>query len=224
MKKIFEDTYTLLASIIGIIGGIIWGISDNWHFEPIILLSVSTIGLLCFIGIKVFGENVRPIVEVELKQTGSNRGPIMMAPGLSPKNSDGHYLHEENGIYHYEFEHSYDFIIRNNSINNAYNVNIYVENKYSLKFQNETSSLEPLTIDKPKIIKVKYNFGRNLTTNESFDELNVKFNDELKNTIFILEYHDENRKTYFTQFHAPKTNTFLKKAPKLEKNKYRLIS
>lgn len=224
MKRIFEETYTLLVSIIGIIGGLIWAINDNWSFEPVILLSVSTIGLLCFLAIKVFGESVRPIVEVELQQTRSNRGPLMLAPGLSPQNSEGQYLHEENGLYHYEFEHTYDFVIRNNSINNAYDVNMYVENKYFLKFQNETSSLEPLTIDKPKIIKVKYNFGRNLTAKESLDELSVKFNNDLKNTVFIIEYHDENRKKYYTKFNPPKTNTILKKEPKFDKSKYRLIS
>lgn len=224
MKRIFEDTNTLLASIIGIVGGLIWAISDNWNWEAIILLSVSVIGLICFLGAKIFGEKVRPMVEVELQQTGSNRGPMMMAPGLSPENNQGHYAFEENGIYHYEFDRSYDLVIRNNSINNAYNVNIYVENNYHLKFQNNTSSLDPLTIDKPKIIKVKYEFGRNMTAQDSLDELSVKFNDELKKTIFLIEYHDENRKTYFTKFNAPKTNMFLKKRPKYDMNKFRLIS
>ena len=224
MKRLLEDTYTLLASIIGIIGGLIWSIKSQWDYEPIILLSVSIIALLCFIGIKTFGEDIRPIVEAEMKQTGSNRGPQMMTPGISPQNSEGYYLQEENGIYHYEFEHSYDLLIRNNSINNAYNVNVYVESKYFLKFHNETSSLEPLIINNPKIIKVKNNFSRNMKHQDSFDELSIKFNEELKKTIFIIEYHDENRKTYFTEFNPPKTNKLIKKKIEFDKSKYRLIS
>jgi hypothetical protein len=217
MKRIFEETSTLIGSIIGIVGGLIWAINENWNYEPVILISVSAIALLCFLGIKIFGEDIRPIVEVEMKQTGSNRGPQMITPGISPQNSDGYYLQEVNGIYLYEFEHSYDLVIRNNSINNAYNVNIYVENKYFLKFHNETSSLEPLIIDKPKIIKVKYNFSKNMTTQESLDELSIKFNEELKKTIFIIEYHDENRKTYFTEFNSPKINKIIKKKLNLTK-------
>jgi hypothetical protein len=224
MKRIFEETSTLIGSIIGIVGGLIWAINENWNYEPVILISVSAIALLCFLGIKIFGEDIRPIVEVEMKQTGSNRGPQMITPGISPQNSDGYYLQEVNGIYLYEFEHSYDLVIRNNSINNAYNVNIYVENKYFLKFHNETSSLEPLIIDKPKIIKVKYNFSKNMTTQESLDELSIKFNEELKKTIFIIEYHDENRKTYFTEFNSPKINKIIKKKIEFDKSKYRLIS
>ncbi|MGK4568576.1 hypothetical protein [Flavobacterium sp. 3HN19-14] len=224
MKRILEDTNTLLASIVGTIGGLIWAIKTSWDYEPVILLSVSVIGLLSFLGIKIFVENVRPIVEVELNQTGSNDSPMMMAPGISPQNNEGYYLSEEDGIYHYEFEHQYDLVIRNNSINNAYNVNIYVEDKYFLKFQNYTSSLEPLMINKPKVIKVKYEFGENMTQQQSLDELSVKFNDQLKKTNFIIEYQDENRKTYFTQFNAPKTNQILKKNPKFDKSKYRLIS
>lgn len=224
MRKIFEETSSLIGAIIGIVGGLIWAINDNWNYEPVILISVSVIALLCFLGIKIFGEDIRPIVEVEMKQTGSNRGPQMRTPGISPQNSEGYYLQEENGIYHYEFEHSYDLLIRNNSINNAYNVKIYVENKYFLKFQNDTSSLEPLIIEKPKIIKVKYNFSRNMTTQESLDELSIKFNEELKKTIFIIEYHDENRKTYFTEFNSPKTNKIIKKKIEFDKSKYRQIS
>lgn len=224
MKKILEDTNTLLVSIIGIIGGLTWAVNNNWDYEPVILLSLSGIGLLSFLGIKIFGENVRPIVEAELKHTGSNRGPIIMVPGISPQNSKGYYLSEEDGIYHCEFEHSYELIIRNNSTNNAYNVAIYVDNNHFLKFLNDTSSLEPLIIDKPRVIKMKYNFGKNQTVKDSLEELSIKFNDELRTTTFITEYQDENRKTYFTKFNAPKNNLILRKKPKFDKSKYRLIS
>lgn len=224
MKRIFEDTNTLLISIIGTVGGLVWAINDDWNYEPVILLSVSVIGLISFLGIKIFGEKVRPMVEVELQHKGGNRGPMMMAPGLSPQNDQGHYVHETNGIYYYEFERSYDLVIRNNSINNAYNVNIYVEDKYVLKFQNNTSSLTPLTIDSPKVIKMKYEFSRNMTSQDSLDEQTIKFNDELKKIIFIIEYQDENRKTFFTEFKAPKSNTFSKRKPKFDLSTFRLIS
>ncbi len=224
MKKILEDTNTLLVSIIGIIGGLIWAINSNWDYEPAILISLSAIGLFSFLAIKIFGENVRPIIEVELKHSRSSRGPIIMAADISPQNSEGDYLSEENGIYRYEFEHLYELIIRNNSINNAYNIEVYAENNHFLKFQNATSSLEPLIISKPRIIKVKYNFGKNQTTKASLEELSIKFTDELRSTSFMIEYQDENRKTYFTKFNPPKNNIILNKKTKFDKSKYRLIS
>lgn len=74
MKKILEDTNTFLASIIVIIGGFIWAIKSQWDYEPIILLSVSTVALISFLAIKFLGEDTRPNVEAELKRTASNRG------------------------------------------------------------------------------------------------------------------------------------------------------
>ena len=67
MRKILEDTNTLLASLIGVVGGLIWCLNNNWGIDAIILLSVSSVGLFCFIAIKLFGETSRPNVEVELK-------------------------------------------------------------------------------------------------------------------------------------------------------------
>ncbi|SHM42889.1 hypothetical protein [Flavobacterium chilense] len=223
MKKILEDTNTFLGSIIGIIGGFIWAMKNNWDYEPIILLSVSTVALICFLAIKFFGENTRPNVEAELKRTGSNRGPQMMVPGLSPQNAEGHYLPQENGIFHYDFEYKYNLIIRNNSTQNAYNVKVYVEKNYSLKFLNETNLLDSLTVDKSKIIKAEYNFGRNFSSQESLNELSNHFNDEIRKTKFVIEYQDEQRKTYFTEFFPPNTNIHAKKKPKMGSQEFRQI-
>lgn len=223
MKKILEDSNTFLVSLIGVIGGLIWAIKSNWDFEPVILLSVSVIGLLSFMTIKFFGENSRPNVEAELKHTGSNRGPSVMVPSLSPQNAEGYYLPQENGIFHYEFEHTYDLIIRNNSTQNAYNVKVYAEKNYSLKFLNETNLLDPLIVDKPKTIKAKYNFGKNLTTQESLDELAIKLNDEIRQIKFVIEYQDEQRKTYFTEFFPPNTNVHTKKKRNMGRQQFRQL-
>lgn len=223
MKKILEDTNTLLVSLIGVVGGLIWCLNNKWGIDAIIFLSVSSVGLLSFLAIKLFGENNRPNVEIELKHSGSNRGPQMLAPGLSPQNDVGEYLQEENGIYHYEFEHKYVLIIRNNSTQNAYNVKVYVEKKYYIKFMNDDNLLDPLIVDKPKTIKAKYTFGRNLTPQQSLNELSIKFNQELQTTRFIIEYQDEHRKTYFTEFFPPTTNLHLKKKPNINNQEFRQI-
>lgn len=223
MKKILEDTNTLLVSLIGVVGGLIWCLKNNLGIDAIILLSVSSVGLICFIGIKLFGESSRPNVEIELKHSRSNRGPLMLAPNLSPQNDAEEYLHESDGVYHYDFEHSYKLIIRNNSTQNAYNVKVYVEKKYYIKFLNETNLLNALIVDKPKTIKAKYNFGRNLTQQQSLEELELKFNQELKTTRFIAEYQDEQGKNYFTEFFPPTTNVHLKKKPNINTQEFRQI-
>ena len=58
----------------------------------------------------------------------------MLAPGISTQNDTGEYIQVEGGIYHYEFEHKYDLIIRNKSTQNAYNVKVYVEKNIILSF------------------------------------------------------------------------------------------
>ena len=83
--------------------------------------------------------------------------------------------------------------------------------------------MDPLIVDNTKTIKAKYTFGRNLTSQQSLDELSVKFNQELQSTKFIIEYQDEQRKTYFTEFFPPTTNRYLKKKPNINAQEFRQI-
>lgn len=147
----------------------------------------------------------------------------MIVPGLSTQNAEGNYLPQESGVFHYDFEYKYNLIIRNNSTQNAYNVKVYVEKNYSLKFLNETKLLDPLTLEKSKVIKAEYNFVRNFSSQESLNELSNHFNDEIRKTKFIIEYQDEQRQTYFTEFFPPNTNIQSKKKPKMESQQFRQI-
>lgn len=223
MKNFLEDIKTFVAESIGVIGGIIWGINTNWDYEPIILLAISTLGILMFFILKILPHDEEyPIVELELVSNHSIRAAPKMIPDKSPRNEEGYYLQEEDGIYYYEIEHNYDLVIRNNSIQNAYNVKIYVPKAYFLKFLNETNSLEPLTINNPKTIKMKYNIAKGMTRNDAEILLSNKLTEELKKSEMIVEYQNEKRKTYYSKFIPLNKNERLKKAP-INLNEYRVI-
>ncbi len=144
MKKFLEDIKTFLAEIVGLIGGIIWAKNTNWDYEPVILISISLLGIIIFVIIKLLpSDEEKPIVELELISNTSFRKAREIIPNVSPRNEDGHYIQETDGIYYYEIDHNFDLIVRNNSINNAYNIKIFAPKVGFLKFQNETNSLEP---------------------------------------------------------------------------------
>lgn len=223
MKEILEDVKIFIAETIGIVGGVIWGINSKWDYEPIILLLISSIGMIIFIMLKIIPrDETFPIVELELISNNSFRAPPKMIPDKSPRNENGYYLHEVDGIYFYEIDHMYDLVIRNNSMQNAYNIKIYVPKVHFLKFNNETNSLEPLTINNPKTIKLKYSIGKGMTQNEAEILLNNKITDELKKSEIIVEYQNEKRKTYYSKFTPLNHNERLKKAPN-NLHEYRII-
>ncbi|WP_353146262.1 response regulator [Chryseobacterium sp.] len=49
--KFIHHILTLLAAIIGLLGGIFWGYSSNWEYEPLILLLVSLAEIIAYIAI-----------------------------------------------------------------------------------------------------------------------------------------------------------------------------
>jgi hypothetical protein len=54
MMKFIDNTVTFLVALIGLIGGGIWAFSTNFDFEPMILLTVSTITIIGFVISKLF--------------------------------------------------------------------------------------------------------------------------------------------------------------------------
>jgi hypothetical protein len=46
MKQILENAKTIIAELIGIIGGLIWAYKTNWDYEPLILLIASLTGFI----------------------------------------------------------------------------------------------------------------------------------------------------------------------------------
>jgi hypothetical protein len=217
MKKILEDIKTFLAEIVGLIGGLIWAKNTNWDYEPIILISLSLLGIIIFVLIKSIPSNEeRPIVEMELISNTSFRKAREIIPNVSPRNENGNYIQETNGLYYYEIEHKFDLIIRNNSIQNAYNIKIFVPKVAFLMFINETNSLEPLTIHNPRTIKMVYRIGKGMTHAEADELLDNKLTEDLKNAHMIIEYQNEQRKTYYSKFTPLSTNVRLGKNPNLD--------
>ena len=131
MKEILKDVKIFIAEAIGVVGGIFWGINSKWEYEPVILLLISSIGIIIFFILKLIPKDETfPIIELELILNNSFRAPPKMIPDKSPRNENGYYLHEVDGIYFYEIDHMYDLIIRNNSMQNAYNLKIHVPKVY----------------------------------------------------------------------------------------------
>lgn len=46
MRLFFENMKTIIGESIGVVGGFIWARSSKWDYEPIILFSVSGVGLI----------------------------------------------------------------------------------------------------------------------------------------------------------------------------------
>lgn len=126
MKQILEDFKTLIAEIIGLVGGLIWAANCNWDYEPIILIVISLVGIIIFIVVKFLPpENNIPKVVIELVYDGGWRGAQQILADKSPRDEDGFYIQKKDGIYYYEVEHKYNLVIRNNSTNNAYNLKLF---------------------------------------------------------------------------------------------------
>lgn len=217
MKKFLEDIKTLIAEVIGLIFGLNWGYKNNWEDEPMILILISSVGIIIFILIKLFGTyEEKPVVELEMDHERSFRGPQKMIPGQSPKNAEGYFLQEPDGIYYYEFEHFFKLIVRNNSIQNAYNVKIYAPKVGFLKFRNKTNALEPLTINTPKTIEMVFTLGKGMAFAEAEKLLNFRLSEELTSIIMIIEYQNEQRRTFYSKFSPFNNNVRLKKKPDLK--------
>ncbi len=223
MKDLLEDIKTFLIELVGLLGGILWGFKTNWEYEPSILVALSFLGIVTFIILKILPTSkLDPSVELEMIYTGGSRNSPGIIPHISPKNEDGNYVFEGNGKYLYEIEHNYDLVIRNNSIYNAYNLRIYVPKNFLFKFVNDLSPLEPLTIDKPRIIKMKYRIVDGMSFQESEIQLANTLAEKLKESKIIAEFKNENRKTLYSFFTPLNSNQKLNKKPK-QLNEYRVM-
>lgn len=49
MRKFSGNIITLIIALIGFVGGIVWGYFENWDYEPIILLLISTVEIVAFL-------------------------------------------------------------------------------------------------------------------------------------------------------------------------------
>jgi methionine aminopeptidase len=107
----------------------------------------------------------------------------------------------------------FNLIIRNNSIQNAYNVKIYAPKGSYFKFKNETNSLEPLVISNPKNIEMVFTIKKEITFSEAEKLQNYLNSEELKQITLIVEYQNEQRRSFYSKFSTFTNNERLKNKP-----------
>jgi hypothetical protein len=90
MRTYISSIITLIASLAGLIGGFFWGKSQNWDWEPVILMTVSLIHILGFIISGFFNtqeENTQTVPKQQINNSGKvkkqinivkNKGKIKM--------------------------------------------------------------------------------------------------------------------------------------------------
>lgn len=79
MRYFLADMKTIIAELIGIIGGFFWARATSWDYEPLILLCVSSFGLVISLYFLFNKENPEPqIVHVvkEIKENESSQNKI----------------------------------------------------------------------------------------------------------------------------------------------------
>jgi hypothetical protein len=213
MVNFLKDIKAFLVELIGFIGGLIWAYNRDWDYEPVILIIISGLGLLIFVLLKIFQKNIIiPRVELEMLYTGGFRSDPKIGSN-SPKTEEGYYLIEKGGKYIFIIKWNYELIIRNNSIQNAYNVNVRIsKSDLNLVFKNKHNSLDPIIIDKPIIIKLSYEIFKEMDHYEAEKLLSDKYPQEIRNTSFLIEYQDEYRENQiYCLFSPPKQNRIISK-------------
>jgi hypothetical protein len=209
MQKIFENIIALLIEIIGFLGGLLWAISTDWTYEPVILMSVSFIGIIFYLLKFLRKDNLRPFIDHELIR-GSSFEYAPKFVNESPK-KDGHFTDiKEDGIYLFEFRIKYKLIIRNNSTLIAFYPKTYFNTKelfYSAQNQYST----PITLETPKTLELELRIERKMTYSESKKVLQKSNPPEIiKDLKIITSYQNEERKHFFTLYSYKDGNCYYK--------------
>lgn len=214
MKNLLENFKTLIVELIGLVGGFIWARQTSWDYEPLILMGISAVGIVIFIILRLVPTHEdRPIVEMEFVFKGGFRSPPDIIANMSPKDETGQYfIIEQGGTYLFKVGQHYDFVIRNNSKNNAYSLVLYkLKDSFPLNFKTSQNPLEPLTIAKPKTIDITYQVFRPMTHQDAEEILNSALPDDLRDIIIMAEYQSESRRKYYTKFTPLNNNEHLTK-------------
>lgn len=220
LRNILIDTKAIATEIVGLLGGILWGMNEKWEYEAIILIVVSALALLISLFLKWLpDETDRPLVELEFSFIGASVSPPGLIENISPKSEDGGgYIIEKGGIYLFTIRVDYYLILRNNSKNNALGLKLHkVKDSYKLNFIERYNSLDALIIDKPKTLRLNCTIRRPMTHDEADLIANNGFPDELRSLEIIAEYKNEAQKMFYTKFKLPVVNETLKKKPELSK-------
>jgi len=216
MRSFLENIKTFIGELIGLVGGFVWAKDTNWDYEPIILLTISAVGIIIFIVLRFIPTHEdRPIVELEFVHRGGFRSPPGIIANLSPKDETGQYfVIDVGGTYLFKVGQRFQLVIRNNSKNNAYNLTLYrAKDNYPLIYKSKPNSLEPLTIENPKIIELTYEVYRSMTHMDAEAIKDADIPEDLKNLTLVAQYQSESRKTYYTKFSPLNNNEHLLKFP-----------
>lgn len=219
MRTVLENIRTLIAELVGLIGGLIWASNTNWDYEPVILITVSAIGICTFTLLRFFPpHDDRPNVVFEFVSKSTFRSPPDIIANMSPKDETGQYfVIEQGGMYLFRVKKRFDLIIRNNSKNNAYNLTLYkIKQSYPLLFEKKYNPLEPLVVDKPITLPFTYEVYRPMTHQDAEILLNSDLPEDLKNLVLIAEYKSESHRKYYTKFSPMANNTYLNNFSQLD--------
>ncbi|MDB5233946.1 MAG: hypothetical protein JWR44_939 [Hymenobacter sp.] len=80
MRRLFEDTKTIIVESVGVIGGFIGARSSDWDYEPLILTIVSFIGLsVSVVSILLNDDRTKPEMSTHPDSgiTGMTKKPVM---------------------------------------------------------------------------------------------------------------------------------------------------
>lgn len=212
MTHFLGNLKTILLEAIGLIGGLIWAIHTNWDYEPVILVILSLIGLSISIVLRFReSDENRPYVQLEMICLGCQRSNPRITRN-SPRTEGGFALFENYGKYFFIIKWNYQIIIRNNSNSNAYEVNIKVNKKYlkNISFHNNLNYLEPIIIDKPKVLNLSFEIKKEMNHKEAHRLYSNQYPTEIRKTDFLIEYKNEARdKKYFLLFKVPRDNKLM---------------
>lgn len=197
MKKILQNSITIISEIAILILGIIW-YRNTKEIEPIITMITS--GTLLLISILSFfykETQNRPKIVFHHIQDFYSRSP----EGYSPKNRQTVQYGFDNLIQFWELKWSYDLEIRNNSSITAYEIQIEYENIPPLtKIKGEIGKIQPIKTD--DIIRFNFNIVKSMegTHIEADKILEEAPSDFMKEMNIIAIYKDEQGRKFKTYY------------------------
>ncbi len=99
MKNILADIKTIIAELIGMIGGFFWARATNWDYEPLILLCVSSFGLIISLYFLFNKEKTEPQIVHVIKENDSSQNKISVeTPEAIEKKIDASPIFQKEDI------------------------------------------------------------------------------------------------------------------------------
>jgi hypothetical protein len=169
--------------------------------------------LIAFISLLISRKKEQPELTIEFKKTGgssSNRG----ISNKSKPNEEGVY-EMRDAILILDLSYDIEIIIRNNSEVTAYYPKILFQNNQSQFVRiDKLNELEPILSKESKTLNAVY---KEIEEKKGSERTDTRFFPEnLKDIQILLEYKNSKKKTFYTAYkQADKSNTFLKKKPKI---------